>query len=148
MKVAPTSQEDLLEQVSCKLNAVIAVLLRLQEDSQRQDATDEALLLAQLGLAWEDIAVIQQRTVNGVVKSVLQKELKKPIPYKVYEACNGKRKQKEIAERAGIKQPSVSNALAKWRLLGLVRESEDGKPEAVFDLRGLGIDEPSEATGK
>lgn len=144
-----TANEDLLlEQINAKLNAVIAGLLRLQEDSQRQDATHEALFLAQLGLHWEDIAAIQQRTLKGVAKGVLQSELKKPTAYKVYEACNGKRKQEQIAERAGIKQPSVSSTLTKWRLLRLVCESEDGKPKAVFDVRGLGINEPNEATGK
>ena len=141
MEVASTSQDDLLEQVNCKLNAVIAVLLRLQEDGERQDVTEEARLLYQCGLPWDLVASIQGRTPEEVVKGVLQEELGTPEKYKAYSACDGNTNQTAIGKKAGVNQATVSTWSKQWRSLGLATQCEDGI-KALWDPADLDVSKP------
>ena len=64
MKMAPASQEDLLQQVNAKLNVVIACLLQSQGE-KRAHPDSEAMHLENLGVARKDGAAIQGRSVGA-----------------------------------------------------------------------------------
>ncbi len=83
-----------------------------------------------------------------VLKAALDDILATPTDKLIYELTDGKSSQPDIAKRAGVSQPTVSNKWKAWRSFGIVYDTTDetGRCRHLASLRSFGIDVP-DSTG-
>jgi len=74
------------------------------------------------------------------VKAALENMLTKAEHRRLYQALDGKKTQKQLAEAFGITQPRVSQLVTAWQRAGIVDEVAPGKYARAFNLEDLGIE--------
>ncbi len=76
------------------------------------------------------------------LRAALEEILTLESDRKIYEFTDGKRSQPEIAKRAKVSQPTISNKWRAWRMLGIVYElpEEPGRCCHLASLKSLGLD--------
>lgn len=77
------------------------------------------------------------------LQSLLRDVLSSPSDKVIYDQSDGTRSQPEIAQAAGVSQPTVSTKWKTWRQLGIVYEIEGGRCRHLADLRSVGIEPPA-----
>jgi len=76
------------------------------------------------------------------LRAALEEILSSETDRKIYEDTDGKRSQPEIAKRAKVSQPTISNKWKAWRMLGIVYElpDEPGRCCHLASLESVGLD--------
>lgn len=87
--------------------------------------------------AQDFVRVIAAWCARDLCSSILQTDDQRAV----FEACNGKRLGKDIAQATGVSPASVSTWSKRWRELGLVIENDLGFLQHQFSLSSLGIPE-------
>ena len=77
------------------------------------------------------------------LRAALEEILSSESDRKIYELTDGKRSQPEIAKRAKVSQPTISNKWKGWRMLGIVYElpDEPGRCCHLASLESVGLGE-------
>jgi hypothetical protein len=86
--------------------------------------------------------VYWQRFQNRqALRAALEEILTSETDRKIYELTDGKRSQPQIAERAEVSQPTISNKWKAWRMLGIVYElpDEPGRCCHLASLESVGL---------
>jgi CRP-like cAMP-binding protein len=86
-------------------------------------------------LAWTKFAS------NEALLETLRSTLADREEFLAYEASDGTRTQAQVAEAAGISQPTVSRMWSRWRRLGLLRVV-DGRGHHLASAAELGLTPP------
>lgn len=76
------------------------------------------------------------------LRAALEEILSSETDRKIYELTDGNRSQPQIAERAKVSQPTISNKWKVWRMLGIVYElpNEPGRCRHLASLKSVGLD--------
>lgn len=93
----------------------------------------------------EELLAYTRFTARPALAAALEDLLMDPKHFAAYRASDGSRGQKEVADLAGVSQPTVSNLWARWRRLGVVREI-GGKAQLLVDPYDLGISPAASVT--
>lgn len=78
-----------------------------------------------------------------LLRSALEEILANETDRKIYALTDGTRSQPEIATKAKVSQPTISNKWKTWRTLGIVFElaDEPGRCKHLASLDAVGIKE-------
>lgn len=95
------------------------------------------------GSGVEDLLREQLRWIKasaiGEVRRSLLETLDPGSHRRAYEAMDGTRTQREIADEAGVGTGSVSVWGRSWKTLGLVFDNPEGRLEHLSSLENLGV---------
>ena len=76
---------------------------------------------------------------NDALKVMVTKGSKKPEQMiRAYNLCDGATGVTEIARKAGVAQPSLTDAVDKWERLGIILKKKKGKevlPLRLFEIQ-------------
>lgn len=75
------------------------------------------------------------------VRTALEELLVTKTDRKIYELTDGSNSQPEIAKKADVTQPTVSNKWKAWRAMGIVYEvaGEPGRCRHLASLQSVGL---------
>ena len=76
-----------------------------------------------------------------LLRSALEEILATRTDRQIYDLTDGTRSQPDIADRAKVSQPTVSNKWKTWRTLGIVYElaDEPGRCKHLASLEAVGL---------
>ena len=76
-----------------------------------------------------------------LLRSALEEILASRTDRQIYDLTDGTRSQPDIADRAKVSQPTVSNKWKTWRTLGIVYElaDEPGRCKHLASLEAVGL---------
>ena len=72
---------------------------------------------------------------------VLRQELRDDKVFRAFAASDGSHSQREVAEQAGVSQPTVSRLWKRWSQLGIMISSGD-RPSHLLAPGDVGVDGP------
>jgi hypothetical protein len=75
------------------------------------------------------------------LRAALEEILSSETDRHIYELTDGKKSQPQIAQRAKVSQPTISNKWKAWRTLGIVYElpGEPGRCRYLASLESVGL---------
>lgn len=75
------------------------------------------------------------------LRAALEEILSSESDRKIYQLTDGKKSQPQIAGRAKVSQPTISNKWKAWRLLGIIYElpDEPGRCRHLAPLEAVGL---------
>jgi len=93
------------------------------------------------------ISALLRLTAHSTIRELLASELASDKTLRAYQGSNGVTSQAQVANDAGVSQPTVSRLWERWKMLGLVVEGAGGRARAVFDpaAYGVGVGAPDSA---
>jgi hypothetical protein len=91
--------------------------------------------------------LVEQRTTNDLLrvlaiptlKTTLESLLRSEAERKAYEASDGTRTTRALAEIVGVSQPTISRWWTAWRNAGVAVDVPDGHVRHLMSLSALGI---------
>lgn len=98
-----------------------------------EDALNELVSIAKQQLRWQQAATLPD------IKEALSAALVTTEMRKVYEACDGKRSFREIADATGVPQATVGRWTQNWREVALLFEADSGRMEHLVSLESIGL---------
>jgi hypothetical protein len=87
----------------------------------------------------EDLVAWQRLAARENLLPFLKQTLSDPKHLKAFELSDGTKTQQQVADGAGISQPSVSQLWGRWRRLGIARE-KNGKTAHIVSPSDYGLD--------
>jgi len=87
----------------------------------------------------EDLVAWARLSARDEMLPFLKEVLADPKHLKAFDLTDGHRTQQQVADGAGLSQPSVSLLWSKWRRLGILRE-KNGKPAHIVSPSDYGLD--------
>jgi hypothetical protein len=97
----------------------------------------------------EELVRWQRAAALPAVRSIAREALSDERRRRVYDAADGSRTVRELAEIGGASRSAISQWSATWRALGIADLSPKGQLRHLAPLAALGLDSPSNgpATG-
>ena len=89
----------------------------------------------------EELVHWQRFQNRQLLRSALEEILASTTDRKIFDLSDGTRSQPDIAMRAEVSQPTVSNKWKTWRTLGIVYElaDEPGRCKHLASLEAVGL---------
>lgn len=76
------------------------------------------------------------------IRTTMEQEVEEDWERNLYEALDGRKSTRELAQKMPVARITVLNRLKRWRDQGLVRQEKQGKYRKTISLKSLGIEIP------
>lgn len=90
-----------------------------------EDALNQLVSIAKQQLRWQQAATLSD-VKEGIASALPTTEMRK-----VYEACDGSRSFREIADATGVPQATIGRWTQGWREVALLFEADSGRMVSV-----------------